>query len=165
MSKDLAMLNTVMKTEHPHSYKYYCFNCVSVSARLFIFEHENHTACSSMTLKDFDTAIPRDSKMARLGVPHSCNFCYTFLPFLCDNDNLLYEEEFKDHQTFSDHSKLKPCPTESPFFVLWHCHLFSENVWTRRLANSLNTFYFTKDSITLLRERYPSVLTSINIVG
>ena len=149
MSADLALLYPVMKVNKPTSYKSYRFVCVSESAILYIFKHEDHATCSSMALEDFDTAIPRHFKMGQLNLPHSCNYCYTFLPYVYDNDNLLYEEELKGHHTFHDHSKLKSCPIESPFYVpdkfFGTGHSFSENVWTQRLANSLNTFYFTKD--------------------
>ena len=91
---------------------------------------------------------PPEVVPARQEVPHSCEFCYSFLPYVCDNVNLSLGVEFKDHGMFKEHRDLPRCPTDSPFYTpfdfLGSGHEYSENIWSRRLTNSLNKFYFMK---------------------
>ena len=86
MSKDLSLIKGVIKPKHPHTYERYKFR--RVSAGLFVFEHKDHTKCSSVTLNNLDTAVPRQFKMKRFDSPHSCDFCYSFFALFGDNDRI-----------------------------------------------------------------------------
>ena len=125
------------------------FTCV-ISSDVFVFEHVSHVACSSVMLKELDHVVTRKSPVVvavTQEVPHSCEFCYSF-PYVYDNVNLAHRIEFKDHRMFKEHRDLPRCPTNSPFYVPFEFfgtgHQYSENIWSRKLTNSLNEFYFMK---------------------
>ena len=84
------------------------FTCV-ISSDVFVFEHVSHVACSSVMLKELDHVVTRKSPIVvavTQEVPHSCEFCYSFLPYVYDNVNLAHRIEFKDHRMFKEHRDL-----------------------------------------------------------
>ena len=85
-----------------------------ISFDVFVFEHVTTVACSSVMLKELDVVVRRKSPVAATQeVPHSCEFCYSFLPYVHDNQNLADTVEFKDHRIFKEHKDLPQCPTNS----------------------------------------------------
>ena len=85
-----------------------------ISSDVFVFEHVTTVACSSVMLKELDVVVRRKSPVAATQeVPHSCEFCYSFLPYVRDNQNLADTVEFKDHRIFKEHKDLPQCPTNS----------------------------------------------------
>ena len=70
---------------------------------------------------------------------------------------------------FKEHRDLPRCPTNSPLYVPFEFfgtgHQYSENIWSRRLSNSLNEFYFMKGFQSLRMKLYNLMITSTNIPG
>ena len=148
MKQDLSYLDRLFGSDNksfiPGSIT---FTRVSASD-VFVFKHVRHVACSSVTLTELEHVVTRKPPVAARQKAHSCEFCYNFLPYVCDNQNLADRVEFEDHRMFKEHRDLPQCPKNSPFYVQFNFfgtgHLYSKNIWSQRLTNSLNEFYFVK---------------------
>lgn len=118
------------------------------STNIFLYYHDSLVACSKVKKAQFDQMENVDLKFrlsAQSKEKHNCSFCFAFLPYLEDNDNLLKRNHDSMKVLLDDHSRGTSSSSTLPFYTPYHFYGTIPKMYgpSDLLIHSINFFSMT----------------------